>query len=416
MKILPIECPNCHASLKIDAGRKTPNGVYYCQFCGSAINIDDGVKRTEHTYRKVDEARILEAENERIKLNNQREQERMQYHFEREERKRKIIRKLIPFALIAILILFFSAKSAITDNRNERIKEKVISIANENGMSVDRISFDSDRVTVYIETGTFEREKVDAIEKELIDFFKKYKLERLYIYFDNEYKTVRNTSVDEYGNIDKSIDNTNDSSDSDREGYITSYTEAVTELYEGYPVELDKVDYEDNRVVLWTKTSTTYDETLNKIEQDIIKLNDTLSRQKLRVVYTMDRGWVRETLISENGEITIRQDKSNTYTDDEQKELVDEYKNAISGVCTVNFVSIHDVYVWENKINIIILNASKNKARVDLLQKSLLAALKSHDSIDAEIDICDGDNYFSTARSILLNKDGSVKVLYDFTE
>ena len=416
MKIQPIECPKCHADLRIDTGRKTPNGVYYCQYCGSAINIDDEVKRSEHTYRKVDEARILEAENERIRLNNQRENARLRYSLERDERNRKIIRKLVPFAMVALLILFISAKSAITNNRNEKIKEKVISIVNENGMAVKIFSFDSDSVTLYIETGTFEKEKVDIVEKELIDFFKKYKLERLYIYFNNEYETVRDTIVDEYGNIDKFIDNTNESSDSDREKFIKTYTEEVTKLYENYPVELNEVDYEENRVILWTKTSTTYDETLNAIEQDIIKLNDSLSEQKLKIVYTMDRGWVRETLISENGEITVNQDNSNSYTDDEQKELVEEYKKAISTVCKVNLVSIYDVYIWENKVKIIILNASKNKVRVDLLQKSLLAALDSHDSIDAEIQMCDDDNHYSTARRILVNKDGDVKVLYDFTE
>ena len=416
MIIQPIECPKCHADLRIDTGRKTPNGVYYCQYCGSAINIDDEVKRSEHTYRKVDEARILEAENERIRLNNQRENARMRYSLEREERNRKIIRKLIPFAVVALLILFFSTKSAITNNRNEKIKEKVIGIANENGMAVDRIRFDSDRVTIYIESSTFEKEKINLVEEKLIIFFKKYKLKRLDIHFDNEYKTVRYITADEYGNIERHLDYTNESSDSDRESIIKTYTEGITRLYENYPVELDMLDYEEDRVVLWTKTSTTYGETLNAIEQDIIKLNDTLSKQKLMIVYTMDHGWVRETLISENGEITVNQDYSNSYTDDEQKELVDEYKKAISTVCKVNLVSIYDVYIWENKVNIIILNASKNKVRVDLLQKSLLAALESHDRIDAEIQMCDDDNHYSTARRILVNKDGDVKVLYDFTD
>ena len=212
MKIQPIECPNCHATLKIDAGRKTPNGVCYCQYCGSAISIDDEVKRSEHTYRKIDEARILEAENERIRINHQRESEKMRLDYEREERKKKMIKKLIPFALIAVLVIFFSVRSAITNSRNEGIKEKVINIIVENDMAIDNISFDSDEVTVRIESGTFEKEKIDTVEERLIDFFKKYKLKRLNINFTSEYKIVRDTIVDEYGNIDHFIDNTNESS------------------------------------------------------------------------------------------------------------------------------------------------------------------------------------------------------------
>ena len=416
MKIQPIECPNCHATLKIDAGRKTPNGVYYCQYCGSAISIDDEVKRSEHTYRKIDEARILEAENERIRINHQRESEKMRLDYEREERKKKMIKKLIPFALIAVLVIFFSVRSAITNSRNEGIKEKVINIIVENDMAIDNISFDSDEVTVRIESGTFEKEKIDTVEERLIDFLKKYKLKRLNINFTSEYKIVRDTIVDEYGNIDHFIDNTNESSDNDRESIIQTYTKEVTKLYEKYPVELNGVDYEDDSVVLWTKTSTTYSDTLNTIEQDIAKLNNTLSKQKLHVVFTMTQGWVRETMISEEGEITIKQDKSNSYSDEKQKELIEEYKKAVSGVCKINFVSIYDAYLWENQVNIIILNTSKNKVRVDLLQKSLLAALKSHDSIDVKIDMCDDDNFVSIVRSILVNKEGDVTVLFDFTE
>lgn len=249
MKIQPIECPNCHATLKIDAGRKTPNGVYYCQYCGSAISIDDEVKRSEHTYRKIDEARILEAENERIRINHQRESEKMRLDYEREERKKKMIKKLIPFALIAVLVIFFSVRSAITNSRNEGIKEKVINIVVENDMAIDNISFDSDEVTVRIESGTFEKEKIDTVEERLIDFLKKYKLKRLNINFTSEYKIVRDTIVDEYGNIDHFIDNTNESSDNDRECIIQTYTEEVTKLYEKYPVELNGVDYEDDSVV-----------------------------------------------------------------------------------------------------------------------------------------------------------------------
>ena len=416
MKIKAIQCPNCHANLKIDADRKTPNGVYYCQYCGSAINIDDEVKRSEHTYRKVDEARILEAENERIRLERERESELMRLSYERAQRKKKLIKRLIPVALIAILVLFFSARNAITNSRNEKITKSVTDILVENDMAIDDISFEPKKVRLRVESGTFEKEKIDAADEKLIEFFKKYKLERLDITYYNEYSLVRDTIVDEYGNIDRFIDSTNESSDIDRESIINTYTEEAAKLYENYPVELSKVDYEDDRVVLWTKTSTSYSETLNTIEQELIKLNGTLSKQKLKVVFTEDRGWVRETLISENGEISYNSDHSNSYTDDEQKELVKEYKKAVSAVCKINFVDIYDVYVWEDKMNITILNTSESKVRVDLLQTGLLAALKSHKDMDVIIDMCCDDNFMSATRNIMVDKEGNVTVIYDFTE
>ena len=58
MKMIKFECPDCKANLKIEADRK----MAFCQYCGCQVYLDDGVKRSEHVVRKVDEARIKEAE------------------------------------------------------------------------------------------------------------------------------------------------------------------------------------------------------------------------------------------------------------------------------------------------------------------------------------------------------------------
>lgn len=63
VKMVSVKCPECNASLSIEEERKQ----CFCQYCGTKIIIDDG--STTHTYRKVDEARIKEAEvNESIRL------------------------------------------------------------------------------------------------------------------------------------------------------------------------------------------------------------------------------------------------------------------------------------------------------------------------------------------------------------
>ena len=56
VKTISLKCPECGAELSVEEDRKQ----CFCQYCGSKILIDDG--STSHVYRKVDEARIKEAE------------------------------------------------------------------------------------------------------------------------------------------------------------------------------------------------------------------------------------------------------------------------------------------------------------------------------------------------------------------
>lgn len=56
IKTVSLKCPECDASLYVEENRKQ----CFCQYCGIKIMIDDG--STTHIYRKVDEARIKEAE------------------------------------------------------------------------------------------------------------------------------------------------------------------------------------------------------------------------------------------------------------------------------------------------------------------------------------------------------------------
>ena len=63
MKVISLKCPECNANLSVENNRKQ----CFCQYCGTKIIIDDG--STMYTYRKVDEARIREADaKENIRL------------------------------------------------------------------------------------------------------------------------------------------------------------------------------------------------------------------------------------------------------------------------------------------------------------------------------------------------------------
>lgn len=63
MKVISLKCPECNANISVEGERK----YCFCQYCGTKIMFDDG--STTHTYRKVDEARIREADvKENIRL------------------------------------------------------------------------------------------------------------------------------------------------------------------------------------------------------------------------------------------------------------------------------------------------------------------------------------------------------------
>ena len=59
-----IKCPSCGADLEIKDGKN----IAFCPYCGSKVTYDDGVERSEHTERTIDEAKIKEMELEAKRL------------------------------------------------------------------------------------------------------------------------------------------------------------------------------------------------------------------------------------------------------------------------------------------------------------------------------------------------------------
>ena len=62
-KIVSIHCPECGAKTNMDYDRKR----CFCTYCGTELFFDDGSKTITYnaTYRKIDEARITESENQK---------------------------------------------------------------------------------------------------------------------------------------------------------------------------------------------------------------------------------------------------------------------------------------------------------------------------------------------------------------
>lgn len=106
-KLLAVKCPECGSTLDVEEGRKQ----LFCSFCGSKVIITND---NEYIIRKVDEARIVEAESkERIRrLELELEAARRAQH----EPLRKIltclwIASIILIAGICLYLAFFSDDS-----------------------------------------------------------------------------------------------------------------------------------------------------------------------------------------------------------------------------------------------------------------------------------------------------------------
>lgn len=102
IKMIALKCPECGAKLQIEDGRKE----CFCQYCGHKILLDDGSVdinmnvNTTHTYHKVDDARLKEAEVD--KLIRLKELEIKQKELDRKA-KGSVIKVLI--TIVAIFIM-----------------------------------------------------------------------------------------------------------------------------------------------------------------------------------------------------------------------------------------------------------------------------------------------------------------------
>ena len=257
----------------------------------------------------------------------------------------------------------------------------------------------------------------NVVDEKLVSLFNEYDFKSVRIAFEDDYRTVRYTDINEFGKIERWGDNTNNSSDEERGSIITEYSDAVNNMLKNYnyPVVLERTQYENDHVVLTLKTETTYTESLDAIENDIVDLSKTLSHQKLRIIFsTSIYGLLRETTVSEEGNLTRETDYSNKYTDDEQAEIVNEYKKAISSACKIHHASLGKMFIWADSLRINIKNTTKEKKSVDSLQNRIVKAIKSCTPIVVKIEF--DETEYSTARRITIDENRDVEVDIDFTK
>ena len=115
-----LTCPSCGATLE----KPVESNYTFCSYCGTKCFVDDGVERTEHTERFVDET-------EAKKIEADLEKERLKYK-ENERNDKFLIRLLIGMFVIPLVIaLIFWGTSAVRDGVNSVSNQGKIKIPND---------------------------------------------------------------------------------------------------------------------------------------------------------------------------------------------------------------------------------------------------------------------------------------------
>lgn len=115
VKMISLKCPECGAHLSIEEGHKQ----CFCQYCGTKIMLDDGSKT--YTYRHVDEARIKEAEVEKLIRLKELEIEEQKRALEEKTKAFKIKASIILGIVGAILMVIGYAGGDATGNPDSSI-------------------------------------------------------------------------------------------------------------------------------------------------------------------------------------------------------------------------------------------------------------------------------------------------------
>lgn len=99
IKIQSIQCSNCGADLKYEEGRQ----MIFCSYCGKQVVLTND---NEYVYRMVDEARMKEAETERlVRLKQLALEENESNEFSSVQK--TILSLWIPLSIIIIIICIF---------------------------------------------------------------------------------------------------------------------------------------------------------------------------------------------------------------------------------------------------------------------------------------------------------------------
>lgn len=342
IRIKPVKCPGCGAPIVNQSGRPQ----IYCSYCGQQLIIDDGVKRSEHTYRKIDEARIREAE-ARIKVAEAKErQEAIRAKQEAERARRKaaearrvffsqILFRIFPIflPLISIAILLFSCRAmygvlkksneewaleraeedAIQESKENNISSQILPICKNNGATIEHLSVGSVSVQLTILASNGSKESIDTLQNEIVNSLVLEEGLKAHIDFNYpQYNTLRWIEIDKFGQVKVIIDKTNSISEEECKKILKDYEEAITPILADYKAELLSNKYEGDVLHLHIKSSTSKKNKIDNLTNDIVDMNQSHKSLAIEIRYENKSGdTLREVEIDSDNTINIKEDHTN---------------------------------------------------------------------------------------------------------
>lgn len=323
IKIKPVKCPVCGAPITNQSGAPQ----IFCSYCGQRLVIDDGVKRSEHTYRKIDEARIREAE-ARIKVAEAKErqealrakQEEIRAKQEAARARREaagavwdvlslVVPRLLP--LLFVPILFFSCRAmyraleksneewklerakeeAEEEEREQKIAAQILPICKNNGATIEHIYASTDSVSFTILASNGSRESIDTLQDEIVNSLVLDEGMNASISIDYpEYHTLRWFEIDEYGQVKIRDDSTNSISEEECKKLLEEYEESLKPILADYKAELLSDKYEGDVLKLEIKSSTSKKKKIDNLIKDIMNMNRSLKSLQMEIWFRKESG------------------------------------------------------------------------------------------------------------------------------
>lgn len=418
MKIVSLKCPGCGADINVDYDRK----IVFCEYCGKKIFIDDEIKRTEHTeninvtYRKIDEAKLREAD-VRIKEAEIRERREL-----RRDQKRITKKKRHRFVILAILILiaFGTVKGYIASQMNEayakKIGKQVKEVCDDCNISVDRVRVSGSRIYIDILAASSQKDDIDAAQKAVIEAVTVkdgYKLEVSFDYPENH--TVREISVNEYGKVDIDRDYTNTLSPDEITKLVTTYEENLPEVLEETGFSLYKVTYEADTVNIDLKSETREKKEADNVIMLIKEVTSHWESQNIQICFEdKDREILRETKITKAGKIETTDDYCNSISDVDAERIEREYIAALKPACKKVGSELTSVKMRGDILYITIAAEDNNKETADKVEDALEISIEGLTIEELSIEITTHNKY-NTVREWTVDKNGMRDVIFDFT-
>lgn len=437
-----LKCPACGAPVTSKDG-KQPN---FCEYCGQRLVITDGVKRSEHTYHKIDEARIREAEVRMKEAEIEEKREAAEARLEASRGRREVARniwslfvtivpRLVPLLFVAIM--FFSCKAmfkkveidnakreqerAEEDARNEQIEKNVLSqimtVCKNNGAMIDDIRAYGDSIHISVIASDGSKDTINTLQESIIS---EIDLEDgmdadLSIYYP-ENKKIRGIEIDSYGQVKVETDNTNSISDEDSKEIIDEYEVKLKPVFDEYGLELLSSEYEGDVLKLTIQSSTLEKEKIDNFVNDTADLNKSLKSLSMDIYIKTEEGnTLRSTEISSDQSINTESDYTNELSDEDVNDIIDDYLPALSKACKKHDANITEISIRKDTLHVDIAAGYEWENKIKELEESVNEVITDKKRINARFDVSDKDS-IGTTKEWTIDTDGIIDVKSDYTE